>query len=100
PSASYVCAELYRWLKVVGRGVAEDKNELTILKAFQYADEIIPTLSVILPICPRDKHTSKLLNFKNLSKPLLKFYGSSLCDFSISDDYYNSQPADIVEFVS
>ncbi|CAG8684141.1 31809_t:CDS:1, partial [Gigaspora margarita] len=49
---------------------ARDKNELSILKAFQFADKIIPTLSNELPICPKDKLTSKLLNFKNLSEPI------------------------------
>ncbi|CAG8744860.1 9589_t:CDS:2, partial [Gigaspora margarita] len=47
---------------------AEDKDELAILKAFQSADAIIPTLSTELPICLKDKLTSKLLNFKNLSE--------------------------------
>ncbi|CAG8537555.1 24145_t:CDS:1, partial [Gigaspora rosea] len=68
PSASYVCAELYRWHEVINRDVTENKNELTILKAFQSADQTIPTLSTELPICP--KLTSKLLNFKSLSKPI------------------------------
>ncbi|CAG8802408.1 18943_t:CDS:1, partial [Gigaspora rosea] len=31
---------------------------------------IIPTLSSKLPIYPKDKLTSKLFNFKNLSEPI------------------------------
>ncbi|CAG8620628.1 13215_t:CDS:2, partial [Gigaspora rosea] len=61
---------------------------------FQSADKIIQTLPTELPICPKDKLTSKLLNFKNLSEPinfppaeLLKTYGSRKLD--LSDDYYN-----------
>ncbi|CAG8840879.1 5631_t:CDS:1, partial [Gigaspora margarita] len=37
---------------------------------FQFADAVIPTLSTELPIYPKDKLTSKLLNFKNLSVPI------------------------------
>ncbi|CAG8786275.1 16725_t:CDS:2, partial [Gigaspora rosea] len=73
--------------------VAENKNELTILYAFKTADEIIPTLSTELPNYSKDKLTSKLLNFKNLSGPinslsaeLSKICGSRKWDFSISDD--------------
>ncbi|CAG8440922.1 17316_t:CDS:2 [Dentiscutata heterogama] len=55
---------------MVNNGAAKDKNELEILKAFKSADAIIPTLSTNLPICPKDKLTSKLLDFKNLSKPM------------------------------
>ncbi|CAG8828326.1 18034_t:CDS:1, partial [Gigaspora margarita] len=46
------------------------KDELPILEAFESADAIIPTLSTELPICSKDKLTSKLLNFNNLSKPI------------------------------
>ncbi|CAG8788006.1 14736_t:CDS:1, partial [Gigaspora rosea] len=56
------------WYNIVNRNAAKDENELIILKAFQSADTIIPTLSTKLPICSEDKLTSKLLNFKNLSK--------------------------------
>ncbi|CAG8484877.1 11641_t:CDS:2, partial [Gigaspora rosea] len=45
-----------------------DKNGLTIFKAFKSADEIIPTLSTELSNYSKDKLTSKLLNFKNLSE--------------------------------
>ncbi|CAG8815380.1 10632_t:CDS:1, partial [Gigaspora rosea] len=53
-----------------GSAKDRDRDELTILRAFQSADEIIPTLSTELPVCPRDKLTSKLLTFKNLSEPV------------------------------
>ncbi|RIB00801.1 hypothetical protein C2G38_2051373 [Gigaspora rosea] len=46
------------WYKIVDGNAAKDKNELTILKAFQSADAIIPTLLVELPNCPKDKLTS------------------------------------------
>ncbi|CAG8471082.1 9538_t:CDS:1, partial [Gigaspora margarita] len=59
-----------------------NKNELTILKAFNSADEIISTLSTELPNYSKNKLTSKLLNFKSLSesinslsKELPKIYG-------------------------
>ncbi|CAG8801372.1 12950_t:CDS:1, partial [Gigaspora margarita] len=38
--------------------------------AFKSADAIIPTLSTELRIYSKDKLTSKLLNFKNLSEPV------------------------------
>ena len=64
----------------------QKKNELAILKAFQSADAIIPTLSTELSICPKDKLTSKLLNFKNLSKPvnssLISLLASKSIEFS------------------
>ncbi|CAG8687415.1 11917_t:CDS:2, partial [Dentiscutata heterogama] len=91
PSVSYIYDELLRWYNIV-----EYKNESTILKAFQSADRIIPTLSTQLPICSKDKLTSKLLNFKNLTEPInssfipplevLKICDSSTLDFSISDE--------------
>ncbi|CAG8462302.1 478_t:CDS:2, partial [Dentiscutata heterogama] len=93
PSASYIYDELSRWYNIVNHNVAKDKNELTILKEFQSADTIIPKSSTKLPICPKDKFTSRLLNFKNLSESisslsteLLKINGSKKCEFSISDD--------------
>ncbi|CAG8546204.1 11818_t:CDS:2 [Dentiscutata heterogama] len=62
-------------------------------------DAIIPTLSTELPICLKDKLTSKLLNFKNLSEPInssfispvksLNICDSTAIDFSISDNNYN-----------
>ncbi|RIB30306.1 kinase-like domain-containing protein [Gigaspora rosea] len=72
PTTSYICDELSRWHKIIDNGSAKDRDrdELTILRAFQSADEIIPTLSTELPVCPRDKLTSKLLTFKNLSEPV------------------------------
>ncbi|CAG8621636.1 13586_t:CDS:2, partial [Gigaspora rosea] len=71
PTTSYICDELSRLHKILRyyRGV-KDKDELAILNAFQSADAIIPTLSTELSICPQDKLTSKLLNFKNLSEPV------------------------------
>ncbi|RIB30326.1 kinase-like domain-containing protein [Gigaspora rosea] len=96
PTALYICDELSRWYKIVYKGTAEVKDELVILKAFQFADAIIPTLSTELPICSKDKFTSKLLNFKNLSEPinssfippvkLLNICDSTTIDFSISDN--------------
>ncbi|CAG8702926.1 17552_t:CDS:1, partial [Gigaspora rosea] len=44
--------------------VAENKNELAILKAFQSADAIIPTLSTELPTYPKEKLISKPLSLK------------------------------------
>ncbi|CAG8559311.1 23418_t:CDS:1, partial [Gigaspora margarita] len=58
------------WYKIVYDSAAEDKNELAILRAFQSANAIIPTLFTELSTCPKDKLTSKLLNFKNLSKSI------------------------------
>ncbi|CAG8645743.1 2469_t:CDS:2, partial [Dentiscutata heterogama] len=82
PTASYIYNELSRWYNIVNRSVAKDKNELTILNVFQSADEIIPTLSAKLSNYSKDKLTSKLLSFKDLSKPinslpaeLLKIHG-------------------------
>ncbi|CAG8554667.1 16582_t:CDS:1, partial [Dentiscutata heterogama] len=70
PTASYIYDELSRWYYIVCNNAAKDKNGLEILKEFQSADTILPALSNELPICPKDKLTSKLLNFKNLSRPV------------------------------
>ncbi|CAG8665735.1 301_t:CDS:1, partial [Gigaspora margarita] len=78
PTASYIYDALSRWYNIVDRGVAKDKNELTILKAFQHADTIIQMLSVELPVTSKDKLTSKLLNFKNLSEPINSSFISPL----------------------
>ncbi|RIB23032.1 kinase-like domain-containing protein [Gigaspora rosea] len=80
PSASNIYDELFRWNNIVRDGVAKDRDELAILKAFQSADAIIPKLSTKLSNCPKDKLTSKLLNFKNLSEPV----NSSLSSISAS----------------
>ncbi|CAG8811057.1 9849_t:CDS:2, partial [Gigaspora rosea] len=84
------------WYWIVNYDVANDKNELTTLNAFKIADEIIPMLSTELANYSKDKLTSKLLNFKNLSESinslsaeLPKICGSRKWDFSISDDYYD-----------
>ncbi|RIB13983.1 kinase-like domain-containing protein [Gigaspora rosea] len=95
PSASYIYSELSKWYKIVECSATNDNIELAILKAFRLADTIIPTSPIFteLQIFPKDKLTSKLLNFRNLSEPinsvsaeLLKVYGSNKCDFSIFDD--------------
>ncbi|RIB26523.1 hypothetical protein C2G38_2064672, partial [Gigaspora rosea] len=93
PNASDIHENLSEWYEIVDNNVAKDKNELTILNAFKTADEIIPTLSTELPNYSKDKLTSKLLNFKNLSGPinslsaeLSKLCGSRKWAFSISDD--------------
>ncbi|RIB17331.1 hypothetical protein C2G38_1441263 [Gigaspora rosea] len=70
PTASYIYGELSKWYNIVVRGVAKNKHELTILKSFQAADAIISTLPTKLPICTKDKLTSKLLNFRGLSEPI------------------------------
>ncbi|CAG8462576.1 34651_t:CDS:1, partial [Gigaspora margarita] len=70
PTAIHIYDELSRWHNIVYHSAAKDKNELTTLKAFQFADEIIPTLTTEFPICPKNKLTSKLLNFKSLSQPI------------------------------
>ncbi|CAG8531637.1 5781_t:CDS:2 [Gigaspora margarita] len=82
--------------KEFSRNYQDDKHKPAILEAFQSADAIIPTLSTELPTCPKDKLTSKLLNFKNLTEAinsptgLIKIHGSRKWDISISDDYYNN----------
>ncbi|CAG8442087.1 21690_t:CDS:2 [Gigaspora rosea] len=58
PSSFYIYQELLKCYNIV-----EYKDESAILKAFQSADAIIPTLSTQLTICLKDKLTSKLLNF-------------------------------------
>ncbi|CAG8733221.1 23519_t:CDS:2, partial [Racocetra persica] len=66
---------LLRWYNIC-RNAPNDKDELAILKAFQSADEFIPTLSTESQIYSRDKLSSKLLNF---------FKGSKECVISIPD---------------
>ncbi|CAG8840838.1 7163_t:CDS:1, partial [Gigaspora margarita] len=82
PFASYIYSELSKWYKIIDCSVASDNTEL--LKAFRLADTIIPTSPKLtkLQIFPKDKLTSKPLNFRNLSEPinsvsaeLLKVYG-------------------------
>ncbi|RIB19010.1 hypothetical protein C2G38_2141836 [Gigaspora rosea] len=70
PSASFINNELTRWYNIVDRNAAKDEKELIILKAFQSADTIIPTLSIKFPICSEDKLTN-----------------STSIDLSISDDF-------------
>ncbi|RIB23023.1 hypothetical protein C2G38_2172424 [Gigaspora rosea] len=69
PTASFICYELSRWHEVVDNGAVKDRYQLAILRTFQSANEIIPTLLTELPICPKDKLTN-----------------STICNFSISDD--------------
>ncbi|CAG8801894.1 19426_t:CDS:1, partial [Racocetra persica] len=57
PTASDIYDELSGWYWILYNSSAEDKNELAILRAFQSADAIIPTLSTKLPACPKDKLT-------------------------------------------
>ncbi|RIB17330.1 hypothetical protein C2G38_2246446 [Gigaspora rosea] len=73
PTASYIYGELSKWYNIVDRDFAKNKNELTILKSFQAADAIISTLPTELPICAKDKLTSKLLTFRGLSDPINSF---------------------------
>ncbi|RIB16213.1 hypothetical protein C2G38_2038745 [Gigaspora rosea] len=77
PSASYIYDELFRWCKIIYNGTAKDKDELVILKAFQSSDSVIPKLSTEISIYPKDKLTSKLLNFKNLSEPVNSLFSLS-----------------------
>ncbi|CAG8738872.1 183_t:CDS:1, partial [Gigaspora rosea] len=70
PTASFICYELSRWHEVVDNGAVKDRYQLAILRTFQSANEIIPTLLTELPICPKDKLTSKRLSFNKLSKPI------------------------------
>ncbi|CAG8833200.1 29068_t:CDS:1, partial [Racocetra persica] len=56
PTASVIHNELSRWYRILNDNIAEDKNE-SILKAFQSADAIIPTLSTKVSICLKDKLT-------------------------------------------
>ncbi|RIB07987.1 hypothetical protein C2G38_2112262, partial [Gigaspora rosea] len=92
PTAFDVYKKLSSWRYIVGYSAAKDENELAILKAFQFADEVLPTLSTKLPNFSKDKLTSKLHNFKNLSKQinssekLQKIYDSGICDFLINDN--------------
>ncbi|CAG8761384.1 620_t:CDS:1, partial [Racocetra persica] len=57
PTASVIHDELSKWYRILNNSSAKDKNELAILKAFQSANAIIPTLSTKLPACPKDKLT-------------------------------------------
>ncbi|CAG8676733.1 20725_t:CDS:1, partial [Racocetra persica] len=57
PTASDIHDKLSGWYNILYYNAAEDNNKLAILKAFQSADAIIPTLSTELPICPKDKLT-------------------------------------------
>ncbi|CAG8734608.1 22080_t:CDS:1, partial [Racocetra persica] len=58
PTAEDIYNQLSRWYFIVDDNAAGDNQELAILKAFQSADAIIPTLSTELPICfPKDKLT-------------------------------------------
>ncbi|CAG8830760.1 33786_t:CDS:1, partial [Racocetra persica] len=46
-----------KWYKILDNSSTKDKKKLTILKVFQYANTIIPTLSIKLPIFLKDKLT-------------------------------------------
>ncbi|CAG8708531.1 28674_t:CDS:1, partial [Racocetra persica] len=58
PTAKDIYNKLSRWYNIVDNDAAKNNNELAILKAFQSADAIIPTLATELPILfPKDKLT-------------------------------------------
>ncbi|CAG8800122.1 31880_t:CDS:1, partial [Racocetra persica] len=57
PTAFVIHDKLSRWHEILNNSSAENKDELAILKAFQSADAIIPTLSTELPIFPKEKLT-------------------------------------------
>ncbi|CAG8762181.1 29048_t:CDS:1, partial [Racocetra persica] len=45
------------WYEILDNNNTYEEDKFAILKAFQSADAIIPTLSTELPICPKDKLT-------------------------------------------
>ncbi|CAG8730425.1 3890_t:CDS:1, partial [Dentiscutata heterogama] len=57
PTAFNIYNILSEWYRIVNDREAYNENELAILKAFQSADAVIPTLSTELPNCPKDKLT-------------------------------------------
>ncbi|CAG8572017.1 15561_t:CDS:2 [Racocetra persica] len=78
PTASDICNKLTVWNTILNNNSTEDKNESTILKAFQSADMIIPTLSTELPICPKDK----LTNTSRLSISLASSLASDIIELA------------------
>ncbi|CAG8817327.1 7437_t:CDS:2 [Gigaspora margarita] len=85
PNASDIYKNLLEWYGIIDDNVANNKNELTILKAFKSADVIIPTLSTELPNYSKDKLTNKHLNSQNLNS-----CDSGIYDLSI-DNYISSR---------
>ncbi|CAG8799684.1 23327_t:CDS:1, partial [Gigaspora margarita] len=63
PTAYDIYLVLSILYKIVYSNTAEDKDELAILKAYQFEDAIIPTLSAEFPTYPENKLISKPLNF-------------------------------------
>ncbi|CAG8752360.1 33488_t:CDS:1, partial [Racocetra persica] len=57
PTAFDIYKKLSSWYKILDHSSATNQNALVILKAFQSADEIIPTLPTELPIYSKDKLT-------------------------------------------
>ncbi|CAG8852578.1 27294_t:CDS:1, partial [Gigaspora margarita] len=78
-TASDIYEKLSKCYNIVDSSTAKDKDELAILKAFKSADEIIPKLSTELQIYSKDKLTSKLLDFKNLTEPIDSIGLSKFC---------------------
>ncbi|CAG8814927.1 17976_t:CDS:2, partial [Gigaspora margarita] len=96
PPTSYIYDSLSTWYDIINNKTAKmlkwnrkvinnSTRNKSILEAFESADAIIPTLSAELPICSKDILTSKLLNFKNLSKPI----NSSFISLAKSLNNYN-----------
>ncbi|CAG8527489.1 36905_t:CDS:2, partial [Racocetra persica] len=58
PTAEDIHNKLSGWSMIVYNNAAYDNHELAILKAFQSADAIIPTLSTEIPTFHKDKLTT------------------------------------------
>ncbi|CAG8752500.1 8546_t:CDS:2, partial [Gigaspora margarita] len=76
PSADDIKKKVLRWYKIVRDGIATNKDELVILKAFQSADAVIPKLSTKLLACPQDKLTinHRKVKWKCLRSEMISVY--------------------------
>ncbi|CAG8578076.1 11921_t:CDS:2, partial [Gigaspora margarita] len=103
PIASDINDKLKIWYMIARSNYAKIfENGPVIKEAFEYANQIIPTLLTKIPKYSKEKLTSKLLNFQNLSNQLnssfippalsSRIYDSVSQNFSISEniDYCNN----------
>ncbi|RIB25331.1 kinase-like domain-containing protein, partial [Gigaspora rosea] len=98
PSCRPTASDIYNmlsnfWYYITSTYAEKFEDERIIKEAFESADLIIPTSHTLIPNYSQTKFTSKLLNFQNLSNPLISFASKPL-NFQILSNPLNSSFCD------